>query len=340
MRRRRRGRRSRPAIRSRRPTTRPADRSRHGPPRPTASPAVAPGTVPRRRPRVQPLAVVDRRRSRCRRPRRPMRARRGTLAADCRGPRRPRPPPTPSIQQRPLPSAADRPATVRRGSVDAVHLDRGQLVRPRLTGVEPVEPQLATASRRPRRVSRRRRRSTVRRTAPPDWSALGRSCSPSPSIATGARAREYRGASRLGRVESHGAGCRVGSSARAGPARGGRRAVSRRARAVGSGDRGDHDRRGRRRRRRSGAGRRIVGTPRRGRRVDARQVPGREARRRELLSRALGRRSLIAPPPGRSGRRCSGCRARRAASARLAWDFTVPTEMPSTSAVSASVSCS
>ena len=35
-----------------------------------------------------------------------------------------------------------------------------------------------------------------------------------------------------------------------------------------------------------------------------------------------------------------GARARRAASARLAWDFTVPTEMPSTSAVSASLSSS
>ena len=35
-----------------------------------------------------------------------------------------------------------------------------------------------------------------------------------------------------------------------------------------------------------------------------------------------------------------GARARRVASARLAWDFTVPTEMPSTSAVSASVSSS
>ena len=35
-----------------------------------------------------------------------------------------------------------------------------------------------------------------------------------------------------------------------------------------------------------------------------------------------------------------GCAARSAASARLAWDFTVPTEMPSTSAVSASLSSS
>ena len=35
-----------------------------------------------------------------------------------------------------------------------------------------------------------------------------------------------------------------------------------------------------------------------------------------------------------------GARLRRAASARLAWDFTVPTEQPSSSAVSASLSSS
>ena len=35
-----------------------------------------------------------------------------------------------------------------------------------------------------------------------------------------------------------------------------------------------------------------------------------------------------------------GARARSPARARLAWDFTVPTEMPRTSAISASLSCS
>ncbi len=43
-------------------------------------------------------------------------------------------------------------------------------------------------------------------------------------------------------------------------------------------------------------------------------------------------RSSSRPP----GFRSCGARSRRVASARLAWDFTVPTEMPSASAVSAS----
>ena len=59
-----------------------------------------------------------------------------------------------------------------------------------------------------------------------------------------------------------------------------------------------------------------------------------------LLSRSFSW-SLIAPPPGASGELgWSWTRDRSAASARLAWDFTVPTEMPSTSAVSASLSSS
>ena len=43
---------------------------------------------------------------------------------------------------------------------------------------------------------------------------------------------------------------------------------------------------------------------------------------------------------GVAGFRWAGVRSRSAASARLVWDFTVPTEMPRTSAVSASDSCS
>ena len=43
---------------------------------------------------------------------------------------------------------------------------------------------------------------------------------------------------------------------------------------------------------------------------------------------------------GVAGFRWAGVRSRSAARARLVWDFTVPTEMPRTSAVSASDSCS
>ena len=43
---------------------------------------------------------------------------------------------------------------------------------------------------------------------------------------------------------------------------------------------------------------------------------------------------------GPRGSRLWGVRVRSAASARLVWDFTVPTEMPSAAAVSASVSSS
>ena len=47
-----------------------------------------------------------------------------------------------------------------------------------------------------------------------------------------------------------------------------------------------------------------------------------------------------ASSPDSWGLRECGARARSAASARLACDFTVPTEIPSTSAISASLSCS
>ena len=43
---------------------------------------------------------------------------------------------------------------------------------------------------------------------------------------------------------------------------------------------------------------------------------------------------------GAAGLRWAGVRSRSVARARLVWDFTVPTEMPRTSAVSASDSCS
>ena len=50
---------------------------------------------------------------------------------------------------------------------------------------------------------------------------------------------------------------------------------------------------------------------------------------------------LELPGEGVLGHRSSsGVRSRSAASARLVWDFTVPTEIPSRSAVSASDSCS